>query len=87
MESKKQIDTIDLLEDFSISSPIGGMLTPFINHYKEYIEGNKKWKERILKEFRESINLPRKKKKAVRKRLNTEWSIACWADDVLNINI
>jgi hypothetical protein len=36
------------------------------------------WKERIKKEFRESSNLPRKKKKQVRKNLQLEWSIANW---------
>jgi hypothetical protein len=36
------------------------------------------WKERIKKEFRESCNLPRKKKKRVRKNLQLEWSIANW---------
>lgn len=35
-------------------------------------------KERIKKEFRESCNLPRKKKKRVRKNLQLEWSIANW---------
>ena len=37
------------------------------------------WKERIKKEFRESCNLPRKKKKRVRKNLQLEWSVANWS--------
>lgn len=41
-------------------------------------QGNERWKERIKKEFRDSMNLPRKKKKAVRKRLYLEWDIANW---------
>lgn len=36
------------------------------------------WKEEILKKWRESTNLPRKKKKKVRKELRLDWSIACW---------
>jgi hypothetical protein len=37
------------------------------------------WKEQIKKEFRESCNLPRKKKKRVRKNLQLEWSVANWS--------
>lgn len=39
---------------------------------------NKEWKKRLHKEWRESMKLPRKKKKAIRKRILSEWSIACW---------
>lgn len=35
-------------------------------------------KEKILAEWKKSANYPRKKKKAVRKRLNLEYSIVCW---------
>ena len=36
------------------------------------------WKARILKEWENSSNYPRKKKKAVRKSLLLDWSIASW---------
>jgi hypothetical protein len=39
---------------------------------------NEEFKEKILKEFKESVNLPRKKKKQKRKELNLMWSIANW---------
>ena len=42
---------------------------------------SEKWKEEILIEFRKSMNLPRKKKKQVRKELNLDWKIACWNSD------
>jgi len=38
---------------------------------------NEEWKDRILKQWEESRNLPRKQKKAKRKDLNSQWSIAC----------
>jgi len=38
----------------------------------------KEWKDRILKQWEESRHMPRKKKKAVRKNLRVEWSIACY---------
>lgn len=39
---------------------------------------NDEWKERIKLQFRDSMNLPRKQKKKVRKHLQLEWSIASW---------
>ena len=36
------------------------------------------WKKRIRKQWAESRNLPRKKKKSVRKSLIVDWSIASW---------
>lgn len=39
---------------------------------------NEEWKEKILQEWRESANYPRKKKKKVRKKLQIDWSIACF---------
>lgn len=36
------------------------------------------WKEEILQKFRDSRNLPRKKKKEVRKSLQIEWNMANW---------
>lgn len=37
-----------------------------------------KWKQRILEKYRETQNLPRKKKKAERKNLQLEWNIASY---------
>jgi len=36
------------------------------------------WKDEIRVAYRASMNLPRKKKKQVRKKLQLDWSIACW---------
>ena len=36
------------------------------------------WKDRIRKEWENSKNYPRKKKKRVRKELLLDWSIANW---------
>lgn len=36
------------------------------------------WKNRILDQWDESKNYPRKMKKRVRKGLQAEWSIACY---------
>ena len=38
----------------------------------------KEWKDRILKEWDNSKNYPRKKKKKTRKYLEIEWRIACY---------
>lgn len=55
---------------------------------------NQQWKERIHKQWKESQNFPRKKKKSVRKNLLLEWQIACYdpmglneinVDEMLNI--
>lgn len=37
---------------------------------------NEQWKQRIREEWRQSIHLPRKKKKAKRKDLLIQWSLA-----------
>jgi hypothetical protein len=50
----------------------------FSNPYENMMRENKEWKERIKREFRESVNLPRKKKKQVRKDLQLQWNIANW---------
>jgi hypothetical protein len=36
------------------------------------------WKSRIEDEFAESLNLPRKKNKRVRKSLQLDYNMACW---------
>jgi hypothetical protein len=37
------------------------------------------WKKRILAEWENSKNYPRKKKKRVRKELQLDWNFACWS--------
>jgi hypothetical protein len=49
-----------------------------INEMHTFSNTSKIWKEKIIKKYRESSNLPRKKKKQVRKELMVEWSIASW---------
>ena len=44
----------------------------------EMQENQKRHKEKILAEWEESKNMPRKMKKRVRKRLNIEWAIASY---------
>ena len=55
-------------------------LTPFLNMalktYDDIQIARERFKERIKKEWEESKKLPQKKKKAIRKRLLMEWSIA-----------
>jgi hypothetical protein len=43
--------------------------------------GAEKWKKEILVKYKKSMNLPRKKKKQVRKELNLDWQIACCNPD------
>jgi hypothetical protein len=43
-----------------------------------YDNNREQWKESIKRKFRESRNLPRKKKKQVRKELQLDWRIANW---------
>jgi uncharacterized membrane protein YbaN (DUF454 family) len=46
-----------------------------------------KWKKEIIEKWKDSRNLPRKKKKAVRKKLQLDWSIACFDPfDTFTIN-
>lgn len=40
----------------------------------------KEWKERLRQQWRDSMLLPRKKKKLARKRIMVDWKIACWMD-------
>ena len=56
----------------------GSILAIGLNYMKEMEEMEKNWKARIRKQWQESKNFPRKKKKRVRKELQLEWSIACW---------
>ena len=54
------------------------LFLPYLDVYAGMEKRQEENKKKILKEWKESANYPRKKKKAVRKRLNLEWSIANW---------
>jgi len=47
-----------------------------LNQIEQIDEAKESFKERILKDWEETKNLPRKKKKAKRKNLNLQWQIA-----------
>lgn len=51
---------------------------PYLMLPTELMDGKTEWKDRIGRQWIESRNLPRKKKKAVRKILVLEWQLACW---------
>jgi len=57
---------------------LGSILAIGLDYMREMEEMEKTWKARIRKQWQESKNFPRKKKKAVRKNLRLEWLIACW---------
>jgi len=42
---------------------------------------NKEWKDKLRQEWRDSMKLPRKKKKQRRKEILLDWSIACWGEE------
>lgn len=54
------------------------MAMPFINEMATREANKEEWKERILSQWRETKNFPRKKKKQRRKELQVDWSIANW---------
>jgi hypothetical protein len=62
----------------SLWYPYMAAILPYINIFADTQKKQKEDKERIRKEWRKSMNYPRKKKKAVRKRLKVDWAIACW---------
>ena len=66
--------------NMSMLNEIIGMAAMFTG---SYMVNQKEWKDRILKQWSESSNYPRKKKKKVRKSLRLEWSVACY--DPLNM--
>jgi hypothetical protein len=54
------------------------LLGPFMSQLNLLESKQEEWKERILKEWEESKNLPRKKKKQRRKELLLDWSFATY---------
>ncbi len=54
------------------------LFTGYFNQAMEFSSANEKFKDKIRQKFYESRNLPRKKKKRVRKELQLDWAIACW---------
>lgn len=61
------------MNDFGI---YGGYIAMAMSMFTEYEENKKKFKEKILNEWDETKNMPRKMKKRVRKKLELEWAIA-----------
>jgi hypothetical protein len=57
---------------------ITNSILAFVSMYSGLFKANDKWKEKIKKEWKESVNLPRKKKKLKRKELWLDWQIASW---------
>jgi hypothetical protein len=53
--------------------PLVGMV---LGQLSELQQRQEEWKERIRKQWEESKNLPRKKKKQLRKSLLLDWNIA-----------
>jgi len=62
----------------SIPVGTGAFLMFGMGHYANMQSNMEEWKKRILKEWENSKNYPRKKKKRVRKELQLDWSIACY---------
>ena len=68
-----------------MNNPFGsllGFVAPFMLEMRDMKKETAVRKDRILSEWIESGNLPRKKKKAKRKHLQLEWNIACWGEDL-----
>ncbi len=56
----------------------GGLITMALTMKNDMEANMEEWKDRILAEWEESKNYPRKKKKKVRKSLLLDWSIASY---------
>jgi hypothetical protein len=59
-----------------------GMVMPYIN---EIETSREEYKERTLQKWKDSRNLPRKKKKKVRKELKIDWALATWEPSFKNV--
>ena len=57
------------------------MVAPSLSDMQEMKQKNSDKIEEILEEWRKTKNYPRKKKKAVRKELQLNYSIFKWADE------
>jgi len=57
---------------------LGFFFETAMNEMFVYENNREQWKQDIKRKFRESCNLPRKKKKQVRKELQLDWRIANW---------
>jgi hypothetical protein len=57
------------------------LLTPYIIAMAENEINNEERKKKIQKEFNETVNLPRKKKKRRRKELQIDWQFANWQSE------
>lgn len=60
-----------------------GFVSPFVEEFDEAKKKNKQKLIEIRQKWHESKNLPRKKKKLIRKHLMLDYSIFKWAEDNL----
>lgn len=64
------------------------MIPEQVKHFFEHQMFNiDEAKEKLRKEWRESMKMPRKKKKEIRKRIRFEWALLCYYDDEIMKNI
>ena len=61
-----------------LGGELGFFFETAMNEMFVYENNREQWKQDIKRKFRESSNLPRKKKKQVRKELQLDWRIANW---------
>lgn len=57
---------------------INGMVSMGLSMLAEHKQRSEAWKDRILAQWNESANYPRKRKKRVRKGLMIEWACASY---------
>jgi len=65
----------------------GGIILNALDDFYAIYEKAKSDKERIEKEWLETYKYPRKKKKRVRKELQVDYNIACWALELTDFDI
>ena len=61
-----------------LGGELGFFFETAMNEMFVYENNREQWKQDIKRKFREACNLPRKKKKQVRKELQLDWRIANW---------
>jgi len=54
------------------------MIYQYISLMHDFEQGGNKLKEKALKEYREALKMPRKKKKQAKKSAILLYDIACW---------
>jgi len=59
-------------------------LFAFSGEFLDMQEKNELLKEKAIKEYKEALKMPRKKKKKAKKSALLLYSIACWGEDLIN---